>query len=624
MANTWTSYDSRWQALSDSQKAAVMSLMEAGLSKPADAMNAAGAMVNRSAMTGEPLGQHVSRRIYQPTIEPSQYARLGKILNSPQFPEMTSWVDRRLAGEIPDPVSGATHFLAKPQVMLALERQNPSKYKNWGPRGANWTGYDPATGRYSNQVFEDSSHAFLTPDGKGGAPANATYRVAAGPNSTGGAEMRKAVGSAPGTDDKYAKIRAALQNNWTAAPETPPVMQQQVQRTALPELPDASIRKLADSLMASGREMGRNARSPWEAIASVAQTGVGMYGANQADAKEKDYRKALTDALSNSSDTNSLISTMIGSGDPELQKAGLTMKLQQGIKDPKVQAEIAKLQAEARKYDAEATAKAEGRKDLTATELKALYGAEDSLPAIQGTLDSLDRAKTLSPQAYSGAAAGTRAWIMNRTPFVDSPDAKATEEMGKLLSLESIQAMSANLKGATTDFELRKFENILSDPSTPQDIRDRTIDRMRALAQRKLDLENARINELRGTGRAPGRGAGGPFVSPQTAQPAQAPAAPQAPGGGYSQLSDGEIAARLGLPAPAAPAQPAQAPQQSTGYLLDPVPGRVPDPEPGMWGRFVERVAPNFAQAKAAERSGATPMTQEEIDWWNNYWAAAQ
>ncbi len=49
--------------------------------------------------------------------------------------------------------------------MLNLERSNPAKYKNWGPRGANWTGYDPATGAYKGVVMRDASHAFLAPEG---------------------------------------------------------------------------------------------------------------------------------------------------------------------------------------------------------------------------------------------------------------------------------------------------------------------------------------------------------------------------------------------------------------------------------------------------------------------------
>lgn len=162
---TWTSKNPTWGALTPYQKAAAMSLLEADGANPDHARNALGAMINRAAKYGQDLGYHVSQRIYQPTIEPAQEARLGRILQNPAFPQLTSWAERRAQGLEADPVNGATHFLAKPEVMLALERRDPGKYKNWGPRGANWTGYDPTTGQYKNQTHVDGSHAFLAPEG---------------------------------------------------------------------------------------------------------------------------------------------------------------------------------------------------------------------------------------------------------------------------------------------------------------------------------------------------------------------------------------------------------------------------------------------------------------------------
>ena len=168
---TWTSSSELWGGLSPYQKAAAMSLMEADAANPDDARNALGAMINRAAKSGQDLGFHVSQRIYQPTIEPAQQARLPRILAHPEFGNLTAWAERRAAGQEADPVSGATHFLAKPEVMLALERREPGKYRNWGPRGANWTGYDPQTGQYKNQTFADRSHAFLAPDGTYSVPS---------------------------------------------------------------------------------------------------------------------------------------------------------------------------------------------------------------------------------------------------------------------------------------------------------------------------------------------------------------------------------------------------------------------------------------------------------------------
>lgn len=158
--------DRSWQQLDPYQKAAAMALLEADSKGSkisfADARNALGAMVNRADKEGADLGDHVSGKIYQPTIEPSQYARLQSVTRMPEFQALTELARGREAGEIPDWVGGATHFLAKPDVMLRLEADDPQKYRSW----RKWTGYDDATGKYANEVMSDSSHVFLAPEGR--------------------------------------------------------------------------------------------------------------------------------------------------------------------------------------------------------------------------------------------------------------------------------------------------------------------------------------------------------------------------------------------------------------------------------------------------------------------------
>lgn len=167
---TWTASDPRWQALNPYQRAAAMALMEADGADPNSARNALGAMINRATKSGVDLGEHVGQRIYQPSIEPAQQARLDRIMKNPAFSDLTGWAERRARGQEADPVQGATHFLAPEKTMLALEAKEPNKYLNWGPRGQNWTGYDPATGQYRGVVMRDSSHAFLAPEGAHSAP----------------------------------------------------------------------------------------------------------------------------------------------------------------------------------------------------------------------------------------------------------------------------------------------------------------------------------------------------------------------------------------------------------------------------------------------------------------------
>jgi hypothetical protein len=58
--------------------------------------------------------------------------------------------------------------------------------------------------------------------------------------------------------------------------------------------------------------------------------------------------------------------------------------------------------------------------------------------------------------------------------------------------------MAATLKGATTDFELRKFIEMLGDPATDPNVRASVIKRMQTLAGRKMEIIDRRVNDLRG------------------------------------------------------------------------------------------------------------------------------
>ncbi len=146
----------------------------------------------------------------------------------------------------------------------------------------------------------------------------------------------------------------------------------------------------------------------------------------------------------------------------------------------------------------------EDSQSLTATDKKALWAAEDEVPLIDNTLSALDQAKDLNRRTFTGTGAGILGTIGTNVPgagmLIDTDKAKATSEFNKLMSMEAIQSMAQTLKGATTDSELARFVDILADPSTDPDIRERTIDRMINLARRVKEVKSTRINELRGGG----------------------------------------------------------------------------------------------------------------------------
>lgn len=166
----WTSTNALWQVMTPYQRAAAMSIMEAGFGHPGDSQNVLAAMINRSRADKTDLGTSVSSRIYQPTFEPAQEARLERIVRDPQFLVNTVQAQRWAEGADQLPHS-ATHFLAPESTMLALEKQDPGKYRSW----RKWTGYDENGGQYRNVVLRDGSHVFLTPDGEAGPAPTTAY-----------------------------------------------------------------------------------------------------------------------------------------------------------------------------------------------------------------------------------------------------------------------------------------------------------------------------------------------------------------------------------------------------------------------------------------------------------------
>jgi hypothetical protein len=139
---------------------------------------------------------------------------------------------------------------------------------------------------------------------------------------------------------------------------------------------------------------------------------------------------------------------------------------------------------------------------LSAIDRREIFKAEDEVPQLTGTIEALDRALQLNDKTYTGFGAdlfgrlGTGA--AGSLGMKPSPQASATVEWGKIMGSEAIKNMSETLKGATTNLELQKFVDLLSDPTTPADVRASVIKRMKTLAERQLQIKNMRMNELRG------------------------------------------------------------------------------------------------------------------------------
>lgn len=143
------------------------------------------------------------------------------------------------------------------------------------------------------------------------------------------------------------------------------------------------------------------------------------------------------------------------------------------------------------------------------TELKQIHAADDAVPVLDQTVDTLKKAEDLISEqaekdgiaAYEGTGAGWAGYIGARTPggsfLFDEKRSKSTDEWGTIMNMEAIKSMAENLKGATTNFELQEFVRILADPSQPREIRRRTLQRMRSLAENQRNLARRRAEEIR-------------------------------------------------------------------------------------------------------------------------------
>jgi hypothetical protein len=251
-------------------------------------------------------------------------------------------------------------------------------------------------------------------------------------------------------------------------------------------------------------------------------------------------RQEASGALSSGGDTRSALAKLLGAGDIQganalanfgnqdferQYKTGMLKIAQQGAERREEPENVRTLRAagvDPKSPQGQKMLFPRTETPIGAADKKAIFSAEDEMPALQGTLDTLKRAKELAPKAYSGYTAGARGAAGALLPDMMVPDwiadpetSKATVELNQLLSGEAIKSMAETLKGATTDSEMNRFTTILADPKSPPELKLRTIERMETLARRKFDLNQSRIKDLRG----------GSYFKPQEgAQPGAAPA----------------------------------------------------------------------------------------------------
>jgi len=373
--------------------------------------------------------------------------------NSLRYRDAAAALNAALQGQ--DPTGGATHFFA-PAAQAALGRQAPE----WGRSGGQQIG----------------ATAFFAPEGRvtGGAMPDAP---AAGAQTAEQAMRRPAPGQfvnpmqggGQGLNPQATALLAALSSPWAARN---PVLSQVGQSVLSQQLAGNKLQYQTDgegNIIALDPTGRRAPQVVYKAAVKPIPLGEGQRLVNPSTGQ----------VLAGNEDSK--ITRDIATREAEIRRRGLDPN------DPTSQRYILTGQLP--------------DPEIKADERKMIAEAEDQKTELSGTIESLRRARELAPQAYSGFGAGIRGTLGANLPgpgvIFDENRAKATTELGKLVSMEAISAMSASLKGATTDTELKQFTNILADANASPELKIRTIDRMLRLAETKSATADERIKGIR-------------------------------------------------------------------------------------------------------------------------------
>lgn len=179
---------------------------------------------------------------------------------------------------------------------------------------------------------------------------------------------------------------------------------------------------------------------------------------------------------------------------------------------------------------------------LNPTEQKTLNAAEDENIELESTVSQLKEARGLTDKLFTGWFSGLRGKIGTALPenswldaddwvdknVIDRETSKSQQRWQSIMSPEAINAMSKALTGATTNFELEEFKKVMADPDVPTEQKNKIIENLIRKAERRMRLNNQRIEEMRGGGvRVNQEGAGAPQVT--TTAPPSGPAAAMKP-----------------------------------------------------------------------------------------------
>jgi hypothetical protein len=142
---------------------------------------------------------------------------------------------------------------------------------------------------------------------------------------------------------------------------------------------------------------------------------------------------------------------------------------------------------------------------LTAVDKKAILEADEMVAVNEGAITALKQAKSISDQANAGWLSGTRATLGANLPDLMIPDqisspesSTATIDFDNAVVGQALTQLKAIFGGAPTEGERKILLDLQGSSNLPKESRDKILERAIAAAERRLEFNRQRAEEMRG------------------------------------------------------------------------------------------------------------------------------
>lgn len=139
----------------------------------------------------------------------------------------------------------------------------------------------------------------------------------------------------------------------------------------------------------------------------------------------------------------------------------------------------------------------EDQQPLSATDKKAILEADETVQAAQSAIIGLDKALSLSKQAYSGMGAGVMGTVFDKAVPWATPDATATTQLDQVVTSQALEQLKSLFGAAPTEGERKILLDIQGSVSQSREAREAIYKRAKEAAARRLEFNKQRAAALR-------------------------------------------------------------------------------------------------------------------------------